>query len=552
MRIQPWMTAVASMMMLLTAGTPTSGQTPYPSGPSAVGPEGAYYYQRSEPGGGMVYQPPYGNHDPQAIWPPHTPMDFQPWPQISPYHQPNVAMDQHYNKNGIWFRKLFNRNREYFGSIEVISTWYRDAGNATIGSPYAPIAVWDDQFPLGAPVNVNNLDVPDVTNFTLTVPGFYSVDQQVFPYPLLVSGATPLVQMGAGRFAIRSASNIGGPGSEAGIQGRWGFTNEDKTGLMVTGFWGFEGSGHFSRGDEFINGVRVNQALTTSLAGQNLSAILGHIPLYNGETLPQLVAFGPGSTAKYDVLYSLKHTTQAGGANFSVYQQPLFNSGNVTVKPLWGLRYLYIEEGFQFRGIDSGFSYNVADGAGAGTFRPTGALTLRYNQYEANLRNRVQSQIAGPEIGIRFDLGDSRDSFKIWGETIVGLAANYNEIDLSGNNIGDPLIDARFINVNDPRMLRPGTDASFSDSNSSMHVSPLFQQSIFANIGLFDVLPITRKMSLLEGASFRIGYTFLMVGQVARPTDSIRWQGFPLFPEIDTDRKNWWMHQASFAIDWTF
>jgi hypothetical protein len=473
---------------------------------------------------------------------------YHPWPEISPYNQPNVAYTQHENRDGTWFKKIVNRRREYFSSVELLTTWYRSAGKGRIGSPHAPVSPFgEQQYPQGVPINTP-FAFPEVPNFSPDVPGFFSVDPRVLPFPVLSTQTGTLVEVLPGASVIPSARNLSDPHGEAGLQLRWGFTNEDDTGFMMNAWYGFEGGADFRRGDEFINGVRVTQALTTMLGGQNLSPMLGNLPLDNGENLIG-ADFGTGSTAKFDVLYSIRQTTEAGGANFSIYQQPIYSNEGITIKPLWGLRYLYIHENFGFRGIDSGFNYNVDEE----TRRPdAGSLVRLYDQYEARLSNDVQSHIAGPEIGLRFDLGEGKKGFKVWGETIFGLAANYEELRLSGENIGDPLFDARFLNPADPRMFQPGVDTTFEERRSTAHVSPLFQQSIFANMALFDTIPGLNRLSMLEGATFRVGYTFLWVGELSRPVDSVNWQGFPLVPELQTNRTSWWMHQMNLAIDWTF
>lgn len=526
----------AGMFLLLAVAVPSRGQSPHPGGP----------YQ-ADPNGGIMFQPQYSTNQPQAIYPAGTPQGYHPWPEISPYQQPNVAYTQHENRDGTWFKKIVNRRREYFSSVELLTTWYRSAGKGRIGSPHAPVAHWGEdgiQPPLGVPIDTI-FAFPEVPNLSEDIPGFFPVDRRVFPYPLLddEEGA----ELDAIRFSVRSARNLPDPHGEVGLQLRWGFTNEDDTGFMMNAWYGFEGGAAFTRGLEYINGVRVNQAVTAQLGGQNLSAVLGHLPLDNGESIRP--DFGTGSTAKFDVLYSIRQTTEAGGTNFSIYQQPIYSADGITIKPLWGMRYLYIHENFGFRGIDSGFDYSVDEE----TLRPdTGSLTPLYDQYEARLSNDVQSHIAGPEIGLRFDLGKGKKGFKLWGETIFGLAANYEELRMSGENIGDPLADAQILGLDEPRMFQSGVDTRFEERRSTTHVSPVFQQSIFANMALFDTIPGLNRMAMLEGASFRIGYTFLWVGELSRPIDSVKWQGFPRFPELQTNRTSWWMHQLNLAVDWTF
>lgn len=545
MRIQPWMTTVASMLLLAAVQTETSGQQP---GQAGGMPPGMVAIPGSGGGGPVVHQSPYATNNPQAMYPSGGPQGYQPWPQISPYQSANVAMDQHYTRDGLWFREILHRRRQYFGSIEAMSVMYRDAGNTLVGSPYAvyaPFGGEDGANVLGEAIPFVPGEATESPNFSPAVPGFFAVDRRILAIPALDGGNTFNSQSNSYLYPVRDSGDIGGPSPEFGTQIRWGFDNEDGTGMMLNGFWTFDQSSKARFGAEDINGVPVTQSLTTVLEGQNLF-ILGVLPLYTGE--PIFPEFGAGRTAKFDVLYELEYSTETAGTNLSIYTQPIYKSGGVKVRPLWGARYFYLGEKFRFRGIDSGFTYDIDVG---GTNRPDGGLTIVYDQYEALLNSKVRSHMAGPEVGLRFDLGDDRAAFRVWGETIFGLQANHEQITISGDNIGDPLFEARFENAV-PRMLDPTVQSEFSDKRSNTHVSPSFQQSIFAEIDAFRNLPLIRNAPMFNETSFRFGYTFFWVGEVARPADAIEWQGFPLFPKVKSDRTSWWMHQLNFAVDWTF
>ncbi|MCA8997308.1 MAG: hypothetical protein KDA80_09980 [Planctomycetaceae bacterium] len=557
MRIQPWIKAVTGALLMATSTQTTLAQTPYPQGPAgaptgyvnidagAYGPPGAGY---PGPGGPTVVQP-------QSQ--PPVPAGYQPWPAISPYHSANIAQTQHYQTDGVWFKELFYRRRDYFASVEVMAILFRDGGGATVGSPYAQNLIQGaeslatgGQFPFGEFQIPAEGEFIESTNVTPNAPGRFVIDPTVSPFPSLSAGATANDTAITNLYPIRDLRDVGGIPTSPGIQVRWGFENEDRTGFMASAWWGFHQELSFSKGQEFINNVRVNQQITSIFQGQNLTTMNGNIPLDNGENIfgP---TFGPGSTAKYDILYSMQFTTEAGGTNFSLYQQPIYRTDGVAIRPFWGGRYLYIAEGFQFRGIDSGFNYSVDED----TKRPTPTTVVQaYDQYEANLSNDVRSNIAGPEVGLRLDLGGPHSGFNIWAESIFGLFVNQESIHLRGDNIGDPLTDFRFLSGNPtPRLLDDvNFNSAFNTRRTSTHVSPMFQQSIFADMNVLQFVPILKKSSFFEDARFRFGYTLLLVGEVARPADSIRWQGFPLFPEIQNERKNWWANQFSFAIDWNY
>lgn len=506
------------------------------------------------PGQATLYQPPYATNNPSVMYPPGTPQTYNPWPQVSPYHSANVAMDQYRTSDGLWFRELLYRKREYFASLEATAIWYRDAGKSIVGSPFAN--VFGDGLPTGQFMQPWNSGFQTPGN-SFSSPGRFSVDTRVFPYPAVDGNANILVTVDTvdpNTFPIRSTGALPQPDGQAGLQLKWGFENEDGSGFMITGWMGDEANPIFRRGYETINGVPVTRDLTLDLGGANLNVRYGNVPLDNGEPFVGGSDFGSGGTQKFDTYYELRHSTQAGGTNFSVYTTPIFRSEAVRVRPLWGARYLNIQEGFKFRGIDSGFTYDYDGADGDGTYGPDSPLvSYTLDQWEAKLANNVESHIAGPEIGFRVDLGSgSHDGFRIWGETIFGLNANFENIEMAGDNIGDALTDGRFLNPLAPRMLDPANQSEFQDEESSTHVSPLFQQSIFLDFNFVRELPVLRRISILEDTTFRLGYTYLWVGGVSRPAESINWKGFPLYPSIRQGRQDWWSQQFSAAIDWTY
>ncbi len=556
MRIQPWMTAVAGAVMLLAYQSPLPAQSPDFSGADFYAPNGnsngpAPYYAAGGP-----------NFNPNSLYPPGAPAEYNPWPQISPFHPGNVGQDQVANQGGLWFRDVLYRQRTIVASLEAMAIFYAGPASANFGSPYAPRGGYGGLgTPAGSPVPPYAGLFPAVPSTTPPTQGWFPVSPDIFPYPALSATAGTYVIMDPRTYPIWDTSVLGSPSTEAGIKGNLGFFNEDDTGVVVTAWWGGKAYTDFTLGEEVINGIPVTQSLTTYLGGQNLTPRNGNIPLYNGE--PGLTGFGNGSTAKYDVLYSVKTTAQAGGANMNLYKQAFYENGGVKVRPLWGLRYQYIGEGFHFRGIDSGFNYNItgltATGGTGGTGgtnytgRPVSTtLTRLYDQYTATLNSTVESHVAGPEIGLRIDLGEGRHGFKMWGETNLGLAVNSERIHLYGDNIGDPLFDTR-VNLNPgSRMLNPNNVSEFDSIVNSAHVSPMFQQSVMANMDLLSVIPVVRDMTMFENATFRFGYTFTWVGEVSRPTQTVNWQGYPLYPEIKRYRSNWWANQLSFAFDWAY
>lgn len=577
MRIQTWMTAVTCSAMLAAAQTPCRGQIPFTEGGSVYNMEApadpSYQYGGFAVPPSPGYGAPYaagGPADPNVLYPQGIPENFQPWPQISPFDPANVGQTQHFNDDGLWFKRMLYRRRDYFANIGVTAVQFRNIGSATIGSPYIPSNT--DGSLRGPGVPVDFAGVPTGSTIGDSSNGYFVISNRILPVPSLSTTAGEFVENpNTNLYPIWSSGVLGSPSAVAGIQGELGFFNEDDTGVKITGWGAMEATSSFQRGREYYNGVLINQNIINAVGGGLLTPLNGNIPLYNGEPLPGFPEVGNGSTAKYDLLYRLQMSTQAGGTNLSLYQQPIYRSGGMKLRPMWGARYLYIDEAFGFKGIDSGFNYDLtADGStGGGTgggnnnnnnnnnsggdpiYADTSTMIRAYDMYTARLNNKVESNLAGPEIGLRFDLGNSK-SFNVWGESILGLMVNYEQIHMSGENIGDALTDVRFRGYLTPRFLADGVDSSFNNKSNSTHVSPTFQQSIFAEMDIIGVVPVLKRMAMFDESTFKVGYTVLWVGELARPADSIDWQGWPLTPEIKKDRESWWAQQFTASINFNF
>jgi len=581
MRIQPWIKAVAIAAMLTVAQAPCWGQTPFTDGAALNGPPDSMF-QGYSGAPAPYYPPPYAagsSADPSSLYPQGTPENFQPWPDVSPFYPSNVSQTQTYNQGGLWFKQMMYRRRDFSFTVSGMMMQYRDVGSAVIGSPYAKrVNAGGQGLPLGTPANGTYAGMPILENFDAKPAGFYIINDMVFPYPVLATAAGTMVQPAVDRFfPIFSAGAMGSPDMAPGIQLETGYFNEDETGIRITGWGAQEAGAGFRRGLESVGGVVLNQNLVELMGGGMITTMNGNIPLDNGEPLPGAPDFGTGSTAKYDLLYQLRMTTTAAGANLSIYQQPLYKNDGVMIRPLWGARYLYIKEGFGFRGIDSGFNYTLSgatsSGSGSGTGTGTGtgssgsgssgtsnggihaqtsSMVRLYDQYTATLNNNVESNLVGPEAGFRFDLGNPRKGFTIWGESIFGVTANNQQIDMNGDKIGDPLADVRLRGYTTPRILEPGNQTRFSSSKNSTHISPTFQQSIYADFDFIDVVPVLRHIALLDESSFRIGYSVLWVGALSRPADTVKWQGYPLYPQIEKHYNSWWAQQVTASLNFNF
>jgi len=616
MRIHPWLAAISSLCLLIAAGEHSARaqqatQAVFESGKFDDAVEGRVSLKstststdpvsqlRGQSPGPMAFNPAQPPTNPAAMWPQGAPpQSFHPYPQISPYHPANVAMDTTYNRKGLWFREMLHRNRDYFMTLEYLLIDYGKPANTWIGADPAPFFTNDPSAGAagGAGTTVSgSLVGVTVDNMGLAGPALFgfgdstglqrvTIGPGVYPFPFIFPGPDQTARQALvdeNLFPIHTLNNSWfKDGSQTdGMRARWGYFDEDGSGLMLTGWFGTESSGLFRSGRASYNGVDVTQAFIFANAPPGGSALVfprnGALPLLvrddfmntGLDPIPELVTLGfSGMAQKFDVLFEYDFTQFAAGGALHWYHEPIYKRKWVTVRPTIGARYQYLDERFRFRGIDSGLGYDVTQlvgGGGAGgnqgapTYRPSDTDIFAVVDdvgngffFEANLRSEIDSHMAGPEAGIRYDFGNSKH-FSIWGQSTVALLANHQRMSLTGQNIGDPI---NYFLVTGDNWADPtdGIDTQFKDEKTHTSASPMFEQSVFLDIDIFKYVPILKNMHVLEDARFRTGYTYTVIGGVNRPADVIVWNSFPDTPNIRTDRKTWDMHNWSFAVDWEF
>jgi hypothetical protein len=290
-----------------------------------------------------------------------------------------------------------------------------------------------------------------------------------------------------------------------------------------------------------------------------------------------------GQTSPYDLDFIVSQTINAGGANAAWAFSPVYDNDNIKVRPIFGGRYFRIDEQFRFDGASTLLSYTDDGDAdtpdNAKVFLPGTGITPDTptdRTYTAPddatslivysfIHSQVVSNLSGPELGFHYELGRAK-GIQVTGSTRVAAMFNNEKLRLSGDNIGnfmgtelatpDPITGA----TTETNMFNTDTTQgpslnAFSDSASNTHLSPLFEQSLNAQIPIFDRVPVLRDMWQLEDAKLSLGWTFLLIGQVADPNDSIVYDSSPTtgdFLHYSIERNAFFQNTVNVGINWTY
>lgn len=415
------------------------------------------------------------------------------YPQNSPYQH---NYDSTYNLKGMWFNDSNNYPRKYEFSLEYL--------NASLFSPGSDLVGDREAFLL------------DPHHVALTT-----------------GQNNPFVTYNVSHLAPETSNAMRGIGTH-GMRARFDIINPDDRILMTDIF------GVLPADSEWRPKPRAD--LTSfAKAAASISA-MGTIPFDNG-----IDSGATGAAAEFDGEYKLGYHSSVVGANVDWSPNAFLDKGPLKIRTLYGLTFARVAEEFTFDGVQTNFGYTVDVDTGDiddGTVVDIGNAFTYSNMY-----SRSTSYVAGPEIGLRYDLGGDR--LKFWGVTKAGIGVNNETIRLGGNNMYDSFqrsIDGLDPNLT-PTVANPNPGA-FASQERHTHISPIFQQQLFAEAPIFQYVPYLGKMHLFRDASFRVGYNFLLIGEMARPTKSIEYREYE--PKIDINRSRWAMGATSFAIDWKY
>lgn len=582
MRMQTWASALMSLVGALSVGSMALAQPApgYPVSPGGGYVQGGNYpdpYLAQAPGNPGVFQPQYAPGAPTL--PPGGPQDARFYPQISPHLGPNVMQERTQLRDGLWLKQIINRDRKWYGTIEYVHTDFSGPGDARIGSKPAYLDPLSDRFPAidtwpdGAPIDSDFEIIP-------RGPGAlpFVIMRETITDPLLGVHQLPPPDV----FPTRSANILDDVLSSNGTRLRTGYFDRDGTGVQVDAWWGGNTSDFVQYGQDNIDGVPITQDLIAGIVnppyqeypldgdgnpfndygGFLISAKVGGMHLQDPSDIYEQILYPGtlinGSTVRYDLLYRVDTNLNAGGANLNFFLGDVYSRPHVNIKSFTGLKYMYVDEKFGFRGMDSGFGY-VIDPT---TFRPTDGdfFGPQHPLFESLLNSTVTSHLAGPEFGFRGDLGEG-GGFAMWWQGSMGLLVNHEKARVQGNNIGNALFfhtnpgildvigdESGLGTVFGPAYDMFANDTSFDDTETHTHVSPTLSLGLNAEIGIFDTIPGIRRISLFDDAKLNVGYNVTMVGMLAKAADSIRWEGFPGRPSAEVDYETFWMSQLSIGL----
>ncbi|MDA0834311.1 MAG: hypothetical protein O2955_05895 [Planctomycetota bacterium] len=541
-----------------TVGYPQSrSMTPADSAWASWGQPVAEGYPPPGPGGASQYP------NPGMYWP----GDGQvPSPFASRF-------SQHTNSDGLWQFESNNRPNQYFFGLEYLSTRNkRPTKKALVGNPQS------------------------VTYFQMVQDSITEIDDEL---------ADQFENFGFNYYDAQSVG-IHKEIKSPGMRGRWGFIRPDDSGFVLEGWWAVDqtdtwdaatlGSSRRQDPSEMADLFALLSApdyLTTDVFPNTADEILQQ-NLLNLRGLPVDDGSHGGITIPYDLGYKLKVSSESFGAAANILTTPMMKTNTFMLRPLWGVRYLNIQEGFTFIGQDSGLLYddnadttdpatpdlklqslpNYADTDGDGIVDNAGIVEgivepddsgsdggqdienitdevgfrIITDPYTAYLSNTVRTNLAGPEIGVRYDLGGSK--LLIWGQSKVGLMGNNEKLAMRGDNIGmatrGDLLEATPDNPHPNR---------FFGNDEHSHVSPIFEQGLFAEMNIFGDIPLLDEIYFLQEAKLKFGVTYIVAGAIARPYNNIVWKGNPqegLFPLLRVDRETWSTLNWSVGIDWAY
>lgn len=514
------------------------------------------------------------------------PQSFQSHPAISPFDN---AFEQHFSSDGLWFKRAIGgleQMNDYHLNVDFISTRTRKM-RGVVGDPGVPTFDEDQIRNNAQNLRDTSGEFPDA----LFLPTF----------PHLSVGAIPEnknsgIRLSGGvenRMGWKFSWNASYNGSSTDI-----FDSRANLERMRLHFFDalvLEASGGIANGN-VVAGLRhldERRFLEQNVLGIGVfdatetfpSTVFGSTDEILDRTLYPHGSIGirtmepddvDGTSQLFDLDFIMKHSVQSYGGGAHISFMPLYEKDKLKVRAILGGRVFRLHEGFHFFGADSGLAYTVNQPNGldddddfvVDNVEEDGTLTFTdpidddpstETIVRSFVNSTVRSTMSGPEIGVEYEISE-RKSFNLYGSTRFGALVNVERMSLQGDNIGNTLAiepdgSARSQMFDTTTTGVDRTQNYFSDANNSTHISPMFEQSLNAELPIFSKIPVLQDMWQLQHARLRLGWTFTAIGEVTDPNQSINWESNPrdgIFPFLTPRRHSFHQNQFNAGINWEY
>jgi len=317
-----------------------------------------------------------------------------------------------------------------------------------------------------------------------------------------------------------------------GLKGTTGFWNADGSGMALSAFILFESS--------------LDSDAVTPHATPGQPATLR--PMWG------IVVDNPngaGTVLAFDTRFVQKFQQNIYGSDADFYLAPFFERQTFKLKFMFGAKYLQIHEDFYVQGDNSGLSYSVAAGS---TVVGVGFIDQGIPPYSTVFQSSTTSNLVGPHLGLRYDLGGDR--FKIWGQSKIAVAYNHENLIVAGSNVGQ-YVQSGVVAGNAIGFVVPGPQFNSSipaqstrQQQGGSHISPIFDTSINIDFPGFAWIPWVNQWAFFKDAIMRVGFNYVYVGDVARPANIINYNN--LVPTVNSTH-TWFEYSAvNFSVNWKF
>jgi len=305
-------------------------------------------------------------------------------------------------------------------------------------------------------------------------------------------------------------TNMFGNMDHYGIRATFGWENYDKSEWQISGFVLFE------------NQVVRDRWGETPIDPNDIDLAVFRLPLNDGTPEGTNIPFDGTLSIDYDQLFY--------GADFDFWAAPFFEAKNFMLRMELGVKYVYVQETFNVQATDSGLDYTFTGADGE-----IDNIGLLIDPFTSRFGSRTTSNLVGPMIGLRGDLGG--DAFKVWGQLKVGALANMDRAEVYSDNLRNQL---------DQFFFGPGPSSQVAKNH--VHISPVFQSSVYGEFGFFSYLPVLKSIPLVNLAKFRVGYDYVLIAEMARPAQVIRYNYEAL--DIQTKRQLLGFSMVNFGLQW--